>query len=136
MPINLPLLDSQYRTGSSQPSLAEIDGHLAREVPAASRVYAPAAIGAHPDHRLTRLYARRLPAAGLPVTLYAELPYCVLHGWPHWVDGREPDLHRDVDVFWSQFLGDVPELGALRDGDGPEADRRAGGGEARGAALL
>jgi len=115
VPVSLPLLDNQYRQGARPPSLGEIDGLLAREMQSVSRVYAPAAIGAHPDHRLARLYARRLLAAGIPVTLYADLPYCVLHGWPHWVDGRPADLYRDVDVFWSQFLADVPELGALRD---------------------
>ncbi len=114
-PVNLPLLDAQYRMGRPAPTLGEIDRLLSGQVTAVSRVYAPAAIGAHSDHALTRLYARRLLAGAIPVTLYAELPYCVLHGWPHWVDGRPADPHRDVDVFWSQFLGRVPELGALRD---------------------
>ena len=52
--------------------------------------------------------------AGLPVTLYADLPYCVLHGWSHWVDGAEPDPHRNVDEFWLEFLKGVPEFPALR----------------------
>jgi LmbE family N-acetylglucosaminyl deacetylase len=111
-PITLGLLDAQYREGTP-PSLAELEGLLTRELTSASRIYAPAAIGAHPDHRLARLYARQALALGIPVALYAELPYCVLHGWPHWVDGRERDARRDVDVFWSQFLGDVPELPPL-----------------------
>jgi hypothetical protein len=51
----------------------------------------------------------------MPVTLYADLPYCVFHGWPHWVDGRERDPHRDIDPFWEQFLGAVPEMPSLRD---------------------
>ena len=114
-PVNLALLDAQYRAGRPGPGPGEIDQLLSREVTAVSRVYAPAAIGAHSDHLLTRQYARRLFADAIPVTLYAELPYCVLHGWPHWVDGRAADPHRVVDVFWSQFLGQVSELGALRD---------------------
>lgn len=113
-PLTLALLDAQYRD-RTPPTLAQLDGLLTRELTSASRIYAPAAIGAHPDHRLARLYGRQALGAGIPVSLYAELPYCVLHGWPHWVDGRPRDPHRDVDVFWSQFLGDVPELGALRD---------------------
>ena len=111
-PITLPLLDAQYRDGAP-PTLAELDRLLARNLSSASRIYAPAAIGAHPDHRLARLYARQALTVGIPVTLYAELPYCVLHGWPHWVDRRERDPHRDADVFWSQFLGDVPEMPPL-----------------------
>jgi len=51
---------------------------------------------------------------GMPVTLYAELPYCIFHGWPAWVDGSEPDAQRDVDAYWSSFLGDVPEMPPLR----------------------
>jgi len=113
--VNLELLDAQYRPGRPAPGLAEIDLRLSREVSAVSRVYGPAAIGAHADHALARLYARRLLACGIPVSVYAELPYCVLHGWPHWVDGRPADPHRVVDVFWSQFLDQVPELGALRE---------------------
>jgi len=114
-PVNLALLDAQYRAGRPAPGVGEIDRLLSLEVTAVSRIYAPAAIGAHSDHALTRLYALQLLAAGIPVTLYAELPYCVLHGWPHWVDGRAADPHREVDVFWSQFLGEVPELPALTD---------------------
>ena len=74
----------------------------------------PAAIGGHADHLLVRRYGRMLARAGIPVTLYADLPYCVLHGWPPWVDGGEEDPHRNVDAFWLSFLGDVPELGELR----------------------
>jgi hypothetical protein len=32
----------------------------------------------------------------------------------HWDSGRGPEAHRDVDVFWSDFLGAVPEIGDLR----------------------
>ena len=55
-----------------------------------------------------------LSRAGIPVSLYAELPYCILHGWPSWVDGREPEDNRNVDAYWRQFLGGVPEMPPLR----------------------
>jgi LmbE family N-acetylglucosaminyl deacetylase len=113
-PLSLPLLDAQYRPPPGAPSLAELDRALAGAVASASRLHAPAGLGGHPDHLLARRYARMLLRAGMPVTLYAELPYCVLHGWPHWVDGSEPDPHRNVDAFWRSFLGGVPELPGLR----------------------
>jgi hypothetical protein len=113
-PMNLPFLDAQYRPPPPAPSLDELDLELSSAVGAASRVYAPAGLGGHPDHVLARRYARMLLRAGMPVTLYAELPYCVMHGWPAWVDGREPDLNRNVDAFWLSFLDLVGEMPPLR----------------------
>ncbi len=113
-PVNLPFLDAQYRVAVPDPTLEEIDRALFAAAPSASRVYVPAGVGGHVDHLLARRYGRMLLRAGLPVTLYADLPYCVLHGWPHWVDGTELDPHRDVDAFWMEFLKGVPELPALR----------------------
>jgi LmbE family N-acetylglucosaminyl deacetylase len=113
-PLSLPFLDAQYRPALPAPRLEEIDSALSAAVPSASRVYVPAGVGGHLDHLLARRYGRMLLRAKLPVVLYADLPYCVLHGWPHWVDGSEPDPHRDVDAFWLEFLKGVPELPALR----------------------
>ena len=112
-PINLPLLDAQYRGGAPALRLEDLDLALSEHVPAASSVLAPAGIGAHPDHLFARRYARALLATGMPVSLYAELPYCVLHGWPSWVDGRQAESNRDVDVFWRSFLSQFAELGEL-----------------------
>jgi hypothetical protein len=115
-PVNLPLLDDQYRrqARSPTPPLQALDRVVTARVKGASRVYVPAGIGAHPDHLLARRYGRMLLASGMPVTLYAELPYCIFHGWPSWVDGRAPEPTRNVDVYWQSFLKDVPELPALR----------------------
>ncbi|HEY4428661.1 MAG TPA: PIG-L family deacetylase [Solirubrobacteraceae bacterium] len=111
--IALPFLDTQYRR-TGPPALGKIDRAVTVHVREVSRVYAPAALGSHPDHVLARRYARMLALGGVPVTLYADLPYCILHGWPHWVDGRAPDPHRNVDAFWLSFLEDVPEMPPLR----------------------
>jgi hypothetical protein len=113
-PCNLPLLDDRYRrpTGSVL-DLNDLDRALTAEVQSASHVYVPAGIGAHPDHLLARRYGRMLLRHGMPVTLYAELPYCIFHGWPSWVDGREPAPNRNVDAYWQSFLRDVPEMPAL-----------------------
>ncbi len=113
-PVNLPFLDAQYRGSAPAPTLEEIDHALAAVVTSASRVYVTAGVGGHVDHLLARRYGRMLLRAGIPVTLYAELPYCVLHGWPHWVDGTERDPYRNVDAFWLGFLKGVPELPGLR----------------------
>jgi LmbE family N-acetylglucosaminyl deacetylase len=109
----LPLLDAQYERPRPL-RLSDLDALLVREVPRASRVHTTAGIGGHPDHLLTRRYALALHAAGMPVTLHADLPYCVYHGWPHWVDGREPEPHRNVDPFWEQFLHGVAQMPPLR----------------------
>lgn len=114
-PHNLSFLDAQYRRGAP-PSLEDLDREVGARLAGAARVYVPAGIGSHVDHLLARRYGRMLARAGMPVTLYAELPYCILHGWPGWVDGREPDPHRNVDAFWRSFLGDVPEVPDVREG--------------------
>lgn len=112
-PVNLPFLDNQYRTQPGPP-LEQLDRALCAQVPGASHVYVPAGVGGHPDHKLVRRYGRMLVRAGMPVTLYVDLPYCVTHGWPHWVDASEPDPNLNVDAFWLSFLDGVPEMPPLR----------------------
>jgi hypothetical protein len=114
--VGLAFLDAQYRHATPAPGLDELDRALAAHVACVSRVYAPAGIGAHADHLLVRRYGRMLARTRIPVALYADLPYCVLHGWPPWVDGAQADPHRDVDAFWRPFLAGVPELPPLRSG--------------------
>ncbi len=114
-PVNLALLDAKHEPRLPELArLAELDRALIAEVPSASRVYVPAAIGGHLDHRLARRYGRMLLRAGMPVVLYADLPYCIFHGWPPWVDGGEPAANRNVDAYWQSFLSGVPELPPLR----------------------
>jgi LmbE family N-acetylglucosaminyl deacetylase len=113
-PHNLEFLDAQYRKPPAL-RLGQLDTALVAKVPRASRIHTTAGIGGHPDHLLARRYALALLRAGMPVALYADLPYCVYHGWPHWVDGREHDPHRDIEPFWGQFLAGVPGLPPLRD---------------------
>ncbi len=112
-PINLPFLDNQYRAQPGPP-LEQLDSALCAQVPSASHVYVPAGVGGHPDHKLVRRYGRMLARAGMPVSLYVDLPYCVTHGWPHWVQGGEPEANRNVNAFWLSFLEGVPEMPPLR----------------------
>jgi LmbE family N-acetylglucosaminyl deacetylase len=110
-PVNLELLDADVRTRSARPSLSAIDRGITAAAPRASEIYAPASLGTtHPDHLLVRTWAREALRAGVPVKLYADAPYCVHHGWPHWVTGAPRDQHLDVDAFWEDFLGEIPEL--------------------------
>jgi len=114
-PINLALLDAQHRSRTDgSPSAREIDRALTSEVQSASRVYVPAGIGSHVDHLIARRYGRMLLRAGMPVTLYADLPYCTFHGWPPWVDGSEAASNRNVDAYWRCSLDQVPEMPPLR----------------------
>jgi len=115
-PRNLANLDAQYRSRLGRVRLDTLDSQLAATVTGVSRVHATAGIGGHRDHALVRDYACLLARSGIPVTLYADLPYCILHGWPHWVDGRERDARRDVDRYWLSFLAAVPGMPALRSG--------------------
>jgi LmbE family N-acetylglucosaminyl deacetylase len=113
-PLNLALLDAQYRKPPPL-RLADLDAHIAAAVPSACAVFTTAGIGGHPDHVLARRYALALLRSGMPVTLCADLPYCVYHGWPHWVDGRERETYRDIDPYWAQFVAEVAEMPPLRD---------------------
>ncbi len=116
-PVNVDLLDAQYRRQEAGGvALDELDRAISTAAPRAARVHVPAGIGAHLDHLLVRRYGRMLARAGMPVTLYAELPYCTFHGWPSWVDGAEPDRTRNVDAYWESFLAEVAEMPPLRSG--------------------
>ena len=98
----LDFLAEPYRAGRPEASFEDLDAALVANTPAAAMVYAPAALGEpHPDHQLVRDYALALAARGLPVRLYADLPYCAVYGWPAWVTGRDPDPLLDIDAYWN-----------------------------------
>src|SRR5690349_6652137 len=73
------------------------------------RVVAPAAIGGHPDHVLAREAARVACArTGVPLRLYADLPYASSGGWPTWTaSGGASDLVGDarIEAAWSASAG-------------------------------
>jgi LmbE family N-acetylglucosaminyl deacetylase len=98
-PVNLPFLARSHRGWRPEPSLRALDRALAPGPVGA--VYAPAALGSpHPDHTLVRDYALALARHGIPVRLYADVPYSVVYGWPAWVTGDAPDPRLDVDAYW------------------------------------
>lgn len=130
-PFNLPLLDREYRGAPFAVGLGDLDRALSSEVESASRVYVPAGIGGHVDHVLTRRYGCALLGAGMPVTLYADLPYCVFHGWPAWVDGAPPEPRRSVDAYWQSFLSAVPAMPPLRAAEVVRLDAPSAGAKLR-----
>jgi LmbE family N-acetylglucosaminyl deacetylase len=112
--INLPFLDSQYQR--RRPSLARLDAALAEALATAAAVYAPAGLGfdPHPDHVLVRRLAVAASRNGVPVHLYADVPYAVAFGWPDWVTGTSAGERIDVDAFWQRLERDVPSIASLR----------------------
>jgi hypothetical protein len=103
---NLGFAALSHRRWRAEPSFARLDEALAAQLDKAACVYAPAALGAsHPDHELLLAYALAVGRQGLPVRLYADLPYCAVYGWPAWVTGAQPDPHLDVDAYWRESAG-------------------------------
>lgn len=121
----LDLLEADARTEALD--AAAVTTAIADVVPAARAVLAPLAIGRHPDHVLVRDAAFAL---GVPVWLYADLPYAITWGWPAWVTGEAPDPDLDPEVPWRRALDRLPappgapEVDRL-DGERLERKRRA-----------
>lgn len=109
VPVSLDLLEASYR--SRAPAIDALLSALGERVRGLSGVVAPAAIGLHPDHVLVRAAAMRLARAGVPLRLYADLPYCVTYGWPAWVSGEPPQRHLDVDAHWNSALDPLRRAG-------------------------
>jgi LmbE family N-acetylglucosaminyl deacetylase len=97
-PVGLGFLDAQYRhAGAALDPLAA----LRAAVPEAALLCAPAGLGGHADHVACREAAL---AAGVPVSLYADLPYAARVGWPAWVTGSDPRPHLVPEARWDEFL--------------------------------
>jgi LmbE family N-acetylglucosaminyl deacetylase len=123
-PRGLGFLEGQYR---EEPlDLRAVAATLEGEMPACSGIVLPAGIGGHRDHLVTRDAGFELAREEVPITLYAELPYAIHKGWPHWVTGAERDPHLDPGSDWDFYLETAPcPMEALR-----VAARTLTGGEA------
>jgi LmbE family N-acetylglucosaminyl deacetylase len=117
---SLGLLENEYRAPAPAPD--ELGGALSAAAGGRDEVWAPAAIGRHPDHVAVREWALGAAREGLGVRLYADLPYAARHGWPAWVNGAEPEPHFSHELWWER---DLPRGASLS----PEA-RRLDPGEA------
>lgn len=105
--VYLPFLDRHYRTAA--PDADEVAEAIDAAVPAASIVCAPAGIGGHEDHVMVRDIALGLGGrSGIPVRLYAELPYAVRFGWPAWVTGSAGDRDQAAELDWDSYLSSIP----------------------------
>jgi LmbE family N-acetylglucosaminyl deacetylase len=101
---SLGLLENEYRDGAG-PDAARLATGLAEAVAGRPEVWAPAAIGGHPDHVAVRDWALGLAGrGGARVHLYADLPYAARHGWPDWVTGGEQPRYYSHDDWWERHL--------------------------------
>jgi LmbE family N-acetylglucosaminyl deacetylase len=101
--VGLGLLDGQYRDHPLDSG--ELRRRIEAAVPAASALHAPAGLGLHADHLVVREAAVALArAARLPLWLYADQPYAVRMGWPHWVTGAQPRAHLRPEARWAEHL--------------------------------
>jgi LmbE family N-acetylglucosaminyl deacetylase len=99
--IALDFVDAQYRREPQpvEPIVAQTEALAEPE----ALILAPAALGAHPDHRLVLDAALTLADRGREVALYADVPHGHREGWPAWVTGSgEGD--GDVDAAWREHL--------------------------------
>jgi LmbE family N-acetylglucosaminyl deacetylase len=106
----LGLVENQY---ADRASPADVSVAIAACLPVrCGLLVAPAGIGGHPDHLKVRAAATEIAAArGIPLELYAELPYAVQHGWPSSVDGAGPGGATDPMASWRAFLpAEVTEM--------------------------
>jgi hypothetical protein len=97
-----------YDTPPPQPE--QIADRILRAMPGATRVCVPAGIGGHPDHLLVRQAGLVLASRGIPVRLYADMPYALRHGWPEWIEGDRPRRQDNAAAFWARALHGVPQL--------------------------
>ena len=122
-PVNLHFLAGDYRR--RPPNIRTLLTALVECAPKASCVYAPAGIGGNGDHLLVTRLGYAIAASGVPVRLYADIPYAVTYGWPHWVTGGEIKPFVRPEVHWEPYLHGsrwasarlVPEVVVLSDDD-------------------
>jgi len=107
--LKTPLLRSWLQPHAA-PSSEQVIAALRARLPAASMVCAPAAIGSHPDHVVVRDAVLTLVQRGIPVRLYADLPYCLRKGWPSFISGGRAAHDGAIVRQWQQALSSIPEL--------------------------
>jgi LmbE family N-acetylglucosaminyl deacetylase len=100
--IRLAFPDLQFR--SAELDEAALADALRPIISSCDEIWAPTAIGGHPDHQAARSAALSLASPGAKVMLYADVPYCLLYGWPPLLSGRPPQRYLDIDAWLEQQL--------------------------------
>jgi hypothetical protein len=123
---NLSFLDQMYLRCAALPPYTEIDAAIMSLVSRTSAVYAPVGVE-HREHRFVRGYAATIARNGVPVHLYAEIPYATRLGWPPWVTGQPPEPNVNVDVLWraNPFIPDRSEARVVALGEKSAAAKLA-----------
>jgi LmbE family N-acetylglucosaminyl deacetylase len=110
VPVNLDLLDEQHRGCAVRTD--ELAQRIGASLCPGDVLYAPAALGVHPDHVYVRAAALYLRAAGVRVRLYADLPHAITRGWPTWV---APDGVPEADAAWAWAApGETPRVHVIQ----------------------
>jgi LmbE family N-acetylglucosaminyl deacetylase len=96
--VRLGFPDDQHVAAGERSDHDDLVAALRPQLADASEVWAPAAIGCHPDHVAVR-DATVEASADADLHYYADVPYSVRYGWPPSVTGQPPLPHLDVE-FW------------------------------------
>lgn len=104
--IGLGFLDDQYRTEPKDVEL--VRSKVADLTGGHDWIAVPAGIGAHPDHLVVRDVGLALARdRGQRVLFYADLPYAIWAGWPHWVTGEPARRHLVPEARWRSDLASI-----------------------------
>ena len=69
----------------------------------------PTGLGGRGDHTVVRDVALDLAAdAAIPISLFADLPYVIEWGWPHWVTGEPARPFLVPEARWDRDFDDLP----------------------------
>src|SRR5262245_40938761 len=105
--VTLGFLDEQYRDDDA--SCDELRAAIGAAVRAAAWLCVPAGLGARGDHAVVRDVGLELAQeAAIPVSLFADWPYAIEWGWPHWVTGREHRPFLFPEARWDRDLDALP----------------------------
>ena len=95
-------LDQQYRDGPADNGRLEC--LIKPFMRNATEIWAPAAIGSHPDHIATREAVAANVPAGAELYFYADIPYSLRFGWPSWVNGQEEPQYLNLSYWLEREL--------------------------------